>query len=122
MHRGCRAHRRAKVEPVLMSNSSVVFSVDGGCGARSMSVMRTPSRTAAMTRSTWLSASAAVASTVDRVIAAVRDGVRITDIDRAPHPPSTLNTTLEFDISTGSTLARRWARHPRCTQCSGRRG
>jgi bacteriocin biosynthesis cyclodehydratase domain-containing protein len=73
-------------------------------------------------RATVLATAALALNQVDRVIAAVRDGVRITDIDRAPHPPSTLNTTLEFDISTGSTLARRWARHPRCTQCSGRRG
>jgi bacteriocin biosynthesis cyclodehydratase domain-containing protein len=73
-------------------------------------------------RATVLATAALALNQVDRVIAAVRDGVRITDIDRAPHPPSTLNTTLEFDISTGSTLARRWAQHPRCTQCSGRRG
>jgi bacteriocin biosynthesis cyclodehydratase domain-containing protein len=73
-------------------------------------------------RATVLATAALALNQVDRVIAAIRDGVRITDIERAPHPPSTLNTTLEFDISTGSTLARRWARHPRCTQCSGRHG
>jgi bacteriocin biosynthesis cyclodehydratase domain-containing protein len=73
-------------------------------------------------RATVLATAALALNQVDRVIAAIRDGVRITDIERAPHPPSTLNTTLEFDISTGSTLARRWARHPWCTQCSGRHG
>jgi bacteriocin biosynthesis cyclodehydratase domain-containing protein len=73
-------------------------------------------------RATVLATAALALNQVDRVIAAVRDGVHINDIGRTPHPPSTLNTTLEFDISTGSTLARRWARHPRCTQCSGRHG
>ncbi|HTY29583.1 MAG TPA: cyclodehydratase, partial [Mycobacterium sp.] len=31
-------------------------------------------------------------------------------------PPSTLNTTLEVDVSSNTILARRWSRHPRC-QC-----
>ena len=30
-------------------------------------------------------------------------------------PPTTLDTTLEFDVGTGSTTARRWSRHPRCS-------
>ena len=38
---------------------------------------------------------------------------RRANVDRAPHPPSTLDTTLEFDVNTGSTVARRWSRHPR---------
>lgn len=29
-------------------------------------------------------------------------------------PPPTLNTTLEFDVDTGSTTSRRWLRHPNC--------
>ncbi|KMO72684.1 hypothetical protein [Mycolicibacterium chlorophenolicum] len=29
-------------------------------------------------------------------------------------PPSTLDTTLEFDVSTGSLTARRWSAHPQC--------
>jgi bacteriocin biosynthesis cyclodehydratase domain-containing protein len=70
-------------------------------------------------RATVLATAALALNQVDRVIAAVRGGVRV---DRAPHPPSTLDTTLEFDVNTGSTVARRWARHPRCTQCSGRHG
>lgn len=70
-------------------------------------------------RATVLATAALALNQVDRVIAAVRGSV---DLDRAPHPPSTLDTTLEFDVRTGSTVARRWTRHPRCTQCSGRRG
>ena len=70
-------------------------------------------------RATVLATAALALNQVDRVIAAVRGGVRV---DRAPHPPSTLDTTLEFDVNTGSTVARRWSRHPRCTQCSGRHG
>ena len=34
--------------------------------------------------------------------------------DRAAQPPPTLDTTLEFDVNTGSIVARRWSRHPRC--------
>jgi bacteriocin biosynthesis cyclodehydratase domain-containing protein len=70
-------------------------------------------------RATVLATAALALNQVDRVIAAVRGGVRV---DRAPHPPSTLDTTLEFDVNTGSTVARRWSRHPRCTHCSGRHG
>jgi bacteriocin biosynthesis cyclodehydratase domain-containing protein len=70
-------------------------------------------------RATVLATAALALNQVDRVIAAVRGGV---GVDRAPNPPSTLDTTLEFDVNTGSTLARRWARHPRCTQCSGTHG
>lgn len=70
-------------------------------------------------RATVLATAALALNQVDRVIAAVRGGVRV---DRAPHPPSTLDTTLEFDVNTGSTVARRWSRHPRCTQCSRRHG
>ncbi|HKV21110.1 MAG TPA: TOMM precursor leader peptide-binding protein [Mycobacterium sp.] len=67
-------------------------------------------------RATVLGTAAVALNQVDRVIAAVRGGV---GVDRAPHPPSTLDTTLEFDVATGSTTARRWTRHPRCTLCSG---
>jgi hypothetical protein len=66
-------------------------------------------------RATVLGTAAVALNQVDRVIAAVRAGV---GVDRAPHPPSTLDTTLEFDVDTGSTTARRWTRHPRCTLCS----
>jgi bacteriocin biosynthesis cyclodehydratase domain-containing protein len=73
-------------------------------------------------RATVLATAALALNQVDRVIAAVRAGIDVAAIDRTPHPPSTLDTTLEFDVSTGSTVARRWTRHPRCTQCFSRRG
>src|SRR6185312_10399289 len=73
-------------------------------------------------RATVLATAALALNQVDRVIAAVRAGLDISQINSAPHPPSTLDTTLEFDVGTGSTVARRWTRHPRCTRCSGRHG
>jgi bacteriocin biosynthesis cyclodehydratase domain-containing protein len=69
-------------------------------------------------RATVLGTAAVALNQVDRVIAAVRGGMDISAVDRAPHPPSTLDTTLEFDVATGSTTARRWTRHPRCTLCT----
>ncbi len=69
-------------------------------------------------RATVLATAAVALNQVDRVIAAVRGGVDIAGVDHGPHPPSTLDTTLEFDINTGSTTARRWTRHPQCTLCS----
>ncbi len=53
---------------------------------------------------------------VDRVIKAVHES---DDPRRAGEPPPTLDTTLEFDVRTGSTVSRRWSRHPRC-ECSTR--
>ncbi|RDH77589.1 cyclodehydratase [Mycolicibacterium moriokaense] len=73
-------------------------------------------------RATVLATAAVALNQVDRVIAAVRAGMAVCDIDHAPNPPSTVNTTLEFDVNTGSTVARRWTRHPRCTECSGCHG
>jgi bacteriocin biosynthesis cyclodehydratase domain-containing protein len=70
-------------------------------------------------RATVLATAALALNQVDRVIAAVRDGVAP---HRARRPPSTLDTTLEFDVNTGSTVARQWMRHPRCAQCSGGHG
>jgi bacteriocin biosynthesis cyclodehydratase domain-containing protein len=69
-------------------------------------------------RATVLGTAAVALNQVDRVIAAVRGGFEFSDVERAPHPPSTLDTTLEFDVTTGSTTARRWTRHPRCALCS----
>ncbi|HJT95939.1 MAG TPA: cyclodehydratase [Mycobacterium sp.] len=68
-------------------------------------------------RATVLATAALALNQVDRVIRAVRAG---DDVGRSPAPPPTLNTTLEFDVNTGSIMARRWARHPRC-QCTRRR-
>lgn len=62
-------------------------------------------------RATMLGTAALALSQVDRVIAAVRDS---DDPSRAGDPPPTLDTTLEFDVRTGSTTSRRWSRHPLC--------
>lgn len=61
-------------------------------------------------RATVLATAALALSQVHRVIKTIGDG----DDAPAPEPPSTLDTTLEFDVSTGTTTARRWSRHPRC--------
>ncbi|MFN8033929.1 MAG: cyclodehydratase [Mycobacterium sp.] len=61
-------------------------------------------------RPTVLGTAAVALSQLQQIITAVR----------APEspgaPPSTLNTTLEVDVSSNTILARRWSRHPRC-QC-----
>jgi bacteriocin biosynthesis cyclodehydratase domain-containing protein len=62
-------------------------------------------------RATVLATAALALNQVDRVIRAVRGGEGGT----SPAPPPTLDTTLEFDVNTGSIVARRWARHPRCS-------
>lgn len=59
-------------------------------------------------RATMLGTAALALSQVDRVIATVHAS------DAAGDPPPTLDTTLEFDVRTGSTTSRRWSRHPRC--------
>lgn len=59
-HSGCFAHRRATRAPAWTSNSRVALSVWGGPGTVS------GPRTAAITRFTWPSAKAAVASRVAR--------------------------------------------------------
>ena len=62
-------------------------------------------------RATMLGTAALALNQVDRVIAAVHES---DDPSRAGDPPPTLDTTLEFDVRTGSTTSRRWSRHPRC--------
>ncbi len=62
-------------------------------------------------RATMLGTAALALNQVDRVIQAVHES---DDPRRAGHPPPTLDTTLEFDVRTGSTTSRRWSRHPRC--------
>ncbi|HEX2285946.1 MAG TPA: cyclodehydratase [Mycobacterium sp.] len=63
-------------------------------------------------RATVLATAALALNQVDRVIRAVRGGH---DVGRSAEPPPTLDTTLEFDVNTGSIVARRWSRHPRCS-------
>lgn len=62
-------------------------------------------------RATVLATAALALNQVDRVIRAVHESA---DPRQAGEPPPTLDTTLEFDVNTGSTLTRRWSRHPRC--------
>jgi bacteriocin biosynthesis cyclodehydratase domain-containing protein len=65
-------------------------------------------------RATVLATAALALTQVDRVIRAVRGG---SDVGSSLEPPPTLDTTLEFDVNTRSIVARRWSRHPRCSQC-----
>jgi bacteriocin biosynthesis cyclodehydratase domain-containing protein len=60
-------------------------------------------------RATVLATAALAVNQVDRVLRAARGGAP------RPGPPPTLDTTLEFDVGANSIVARRWARHPRCT-------
>ncbi|MCW2514308.1 MAG: hypothetical protein JWR11_3350 [Mycobacterium sp.] len=62
-------------------------------------------------RATMLGTAALALNQVDRVIQAVRES---DDPRQVSDPPPTLDTTLEFDVRTGSTTSRRWSRHPRC--------
>lgn len=59
-------------------------------------------------RATVLATAALALNQVQRVITAIDEG-RVVDT-----PPPTLNTTLEFDVETGTTTARRWSHHPGC--------
>jgi hypothetical protein len=63
-------------------------------------------------RATVLATAALALNQVDRVIGAIRGGH---DVSRAPQPPPTLDTTLEFDVNVGTVVARRWSRHPHCS-------
>jgi bacteriocin biosynthesis cyclodehydratase domain-containing protein len=63
-------------------------------------------------RATMLATAALALNEVNRVIDAVRRTAGDTHL--AGDPPPTLDTTLEFDVHTGSTISRRWSRHPRC--------
>lgn len=60
-------------------------------------------------RATLLGTAALALTQVDRVVQAIRD-----DSDPSG-PPMTLDTTVEFDVGTGSVLTRRWSRHPACS-------
>ena len=59
-------------------------------------------------RATVLATAALALNQVHRVITTIGAG------DSVSEPPPTLDTTLEFDVGTGTTTARRWSRHPRC--------
>jgi bacteriocin biosynthesis cyclodehydratase domain-containing protein len=67
-------------------------------------------------RATVLATAAVALNQVDRVIRAVHHTSGGTP---AAEPPPTLDTTLEFDVNSHTTVVRRWARHPHCPQCAG---
>ena len=62
-------------------------------------------------RATVLATAALALNQIDHVVRAVRGGEHA---GRAADPPPTLDTTLEFDLTVGSVVARRWSRHPQC--------
>jgi hypothetical protein len=62
-------------------------------------------------RATVLATAALALNQIDRVIRAVHTD---SDVGASAEPPPTLDTTLEFDVSAGAIMARRWTRHPRC--------
>ncbi len=62
-------------------------------------------------RATLMGTAALALNQVDRVVRALRSA---DDPLGTPDPPMTLDTTLEFDVGSGSVLARRWSRHPGC--------
>lgn len=59
-------------------------------------------------RATLLATAALALHEIDYVVR----GIRAED---AGASPSTLDTTLELDVASGSIEARRWSRHPDCT-------
>jgi bacteriocin biosynthesis cyclodehydratase domain-containing protein len=59
-------------------------------------------------QATLLATTALALSQVNRVIAAVRGQAT------GSAPPPVLNATLEFDLNTGSIVARQWTKHPLC--------
>ncbi|MGD9618411.1 MAG: cyclodehydratase [Mycolicibacterium sp.] len=72
-------------------------------------------------RATVLATAGLALAEVDRVVRAVRGDLdpaaSSTSEPRASGPttPSSLGTTLEFDVGAGAIVARRWPRHPRCS-------
>jgi bacteriocin biosynthesis cyclodehydratase domain-containing protein len=62
-------------------------------------------------RATVLATVALALDQVERVLRAVRDtgGPQV-----AAEPPAALDTTIEFDVATRTTVVRRWSRHPQC--------
>lgn len=62
-------------------------------------------------RATVLGTAALALTQVDLVLRAIRDDP---GPEGPPPEPMTLDTTVEFDVGTGSVLTRRWSRHPAC--------
>lgn len=62
-------------------------------------------------RATVLGTAALALTQVDLVLRAMREEP---DSQDASPTPITLDTTVEFDVGTGSVVTRRWSRHPAC--------
>ena len=62
-------------------------------------------------RATVLGTAALALTQVDLVVRALREDP---DAQGAAPAPITLDTTVEFDVGTGSVVTRRWSRHPAC--------
>lgn len=62
-------------------------------------------------RATVLGTAALALTQVDLVVRAMRADPADTE---SPTAPMTLDTTVEFDVGTGSVVTRRWSRHPAC--------
>ncbi|MDG4664350.1 cyclodehydratase [Mycobacterium sp. 236(2023)] len=59
-------------------------------------------------RATVLATAALALKEIEHIIRGIRAEVPVAN-------PSTLETTLEFDVASGSIDARRWSRHPSCS-------
>lgn len=74
-------------------------------------------------RATVMATAALALSEVDHVIRAVHSAEgpsagpnpSADGLAARATPPSSLGATLEFDVTRGAIVARRWSRHPRCT-------
>lgn len=62
-------------------------------------------------RATVLGTAALALTQVELVVRAMREGA---GFEGPPPEPMTLDTTVEFDVGTGSVVTRRWSRHPAC--------
>lgn len=62
-------------------------------------------------RATVLGTAALALTQVDLVVRAMRADPADAESATAP---MTLDTTVEFDVGTGSVVTRRWSRHPAC--------
>ena len=62
-------------------------------------------------RATVLGTAALALTQVEQVLRALREGA---GTEGPPPEPMTLDTTVEFDVGSGSVVTRRWSRHPAC--------
>ncbi len=75
-----------------------------------------PAVAAQLCRTVGTADRATVLATAGLALREIDHVLRAVVLDQAPvPPPATLDTTLEFDVATGSLTARRWSAHPSCT-------